>query len=257
VQEVQLTQEPSISPFQSRIPAVPPQPASADAAEPVSSNGNDSRFGGGWAQVGAPEAQPAALDEAAVQRSAAEQAQAQQHADTQQYLYLDGVDLPGGEAENEAANTPKGELHPVCLTCLRKLLKHSGQQLQHLTACHRSRSCLVSIFHVTLLELAVWFCGQSLCCDDTQCMQYTSCCCCLHCSGPVGEQQMYQSESIPCTALQRNDGNMSAQEPVSANQVDIGLTGGAGDTQAATPLQAPQEEQKQKKFAKCCCCVIM
>ncbi|DBA97262.1 hypothetical protein WJX77_001152 [Trebouxia sp. C0004] len=48
------------------------------------------------------------------------------------------------------------------------------------------------------------------------------------------------------------------QEPVSPNQVDIGLKQSGGLSDALADAQhAPQGELKQKKMAKCCCCVIM
>lgn len=50
------------------------------------------------------------------------------------------------------------------------------------------------------------------------------------------------------------------QEPVSLDQVDIGLkqSGGPSDTLAdAQHVHTPQGESKQKKMAKCCCCAIM
>ena len=64
-----------------------------------------------------------------------------------------------------------------------------------------------------------------------------------------------------CAYVQGTDDDLSAQQPVSPDQIDIGVKppGESADGQAgAQHAQTPQEEQKQKKkMAKCCCCVIM
>lgn len=53
---------------------------------------------------------------------------------------------------------------------------------------------------------------------------------------------------------------LHAAEPVSPDQVEVGLkqSGAVSDVLAdAQHAQTPQGESKQKKMAKCCCCVIM
>lgn len=176
-QQIQLTQEPAIPPpeFQSRIPSAPPLTPFVDAAAPISSNGNGGMLVGGPAQVEsqpAQPAQPAALTDATIQQLAAEQAQAEQLADEQQLLHLNGLDQPDREADAEAAGAQKGELH-----------------------------------------------------------------------------------------LEQN-GDAGVQEPVSPDQVDIGLNsaGGPGnahaDQQQGSQPQQPDDEFVKKK-AKYCCCIIM
>lgn len=63
-----------------------------------------------------------------------------------------------------------------------------------------------------------------------------------------------------CAYMQGADDDLSAQQPVSPDQIDIGVKppGRSADGQAdAQNAESPQEEQKQKKMAKCCCCIIM
>ncbi len=53
---------------------------------------------------------------------------------------------------------------------------------------------------------------------------------------------------------------LHVQEPVSPDQVDIGLKHSGGPSDALADAQhahTPQGESKKKKMAKCCCCAIM
>ena len=65
-----------------------------------------------------------------------------------------------------------------------------------------------------------------------------------------------------CTIVQEQNGDAGVQEPVSPDQVDIGLNsaGGPGnahaDQQQGSQPQQPDDEFVKKK-AKYCCCIIM
>ncbi|DBA70494.1 TPA: hypothetical protein ACH3X2_011897 [Trebouxia sp. C0005] len=187
--DIQLTQESTILPsqsrpsahepspdgsgFQSRIPAAPRAASPDVAAEPTSSGRPDAKFASAVAQAGDlnQAGQPAILSGATTQQQpAAKEPQAHQHANAQQQqqLHVKGVEQDGIEAD--AARDQEQQVH----------------------------------------------------------------------TGPTAE--------------------LHVQEPVSPDQVDIGLkqSGGPSDILAdAQHAQTPEAESKQKKMAKCCCCVIM
>ncbi|DBB09085.1 TPA: hypothetical protein ACH3X3_007700 [Trebouxia sp. C0006] len=180
--DIQLTQEPTMLPsnsrptaqepspdgsgFQSRIPAAPRAASPDAAAEPISSSGPDPRFVSAFAQAGDSnqEGQPPVFSGAAMQQA---QLQAHQHADAQQQLQVKGVEQHGIKAD--AARDQEQQLH---------------------------------------------------------------------------------------TGL---EAELHVQEPVSLDQVDIGLKQSGGPSDALADAQhahTPQGESK-KKMAKCCCCAIM
>ena len=78
-------------------------------------------------------------------------------------------------------------------------------------------------------------------------------------SKTTGSLHGRRNESVTVCAQGLN-AELHAAEPVSPDQVEVGLkqSGAVSDVLAdAQHAQTPQGESKQKKMAKCCCCVIM